>query len=84
MPEREETKHNENPEETPEANSPTGIDPADMIIGGRDDDRVTNAYARTGRPASNGVNGIPEFDEDAGEQRRKLYEGGAELVSRID
>ena len=28
--------------------------------------------------------GIPEFDEAEGEQRRKLYDSGAELVSRID
>ena len=30
------------------------------------------------------ANGIPEFDEDAGEQRKKLYKEGAGLVSRID
>jgi hypothetical protein len=30
------------------------------------------------------ANGIPAFDEEAGDARRKLYEEGAELVSRID
>ncbi len=30
------------------------------------------------------ANGIPAFDEAAGEQRKKLYEDGAILVSRID
>jgi hypothetical protein len=30
------------------------------------------------------ANGVPEFDEAAGEQRKKLYKDGAEIVSRID
>jgi hypothetical protein len=30
------------------------------------------------------ANGVPEFDEAAGEQRKKLYRDGAEIVSRID
>jgi hypothetical protein len=30
------------------------------------------------------ANGIPAFDEDEGKQRRKLYEGGAGLVTKID
>jgi hypothetical protein len=30
------------------------------------------------------ANGVPEFDEDAGEQRRKQYDEGAGLVSGID
>ena len=30
------------------------------------------------------ANGIPEFDEAAGEERRKLYDQGAEIVSKID
>jgi hypothetical protein len=30
------------------------------------------------------ANGIPAFDEESGEQRRKLYDEGAGLVSRID
>ena len=30
------------------------------------------------------ANGIPEFDEAEGDQRKKLYKDGAKLVSRID
>lgn len=30
------------------------------------------------------ANGVPEFDEDAGKQRRKQYDEGAEIVSGID
>ncbi len=30
------------------------------------------------------ANGIPAFDEAAGEERKKLYRDGATLVSRID
>ena len=30
------------------------------------------------------ANGIPAADEDDGAKRRKAYEGGAELVSKID
>ena len=30
------------------------------------------------------ANGIPEFDETAGEERKKRYKDGAELVSGID
>ena len=30
------------------------------------------------------ANGVPEFDEDAGKQRRDLYDRGAEIVSKID
>jgi hypothetical protein len=30
------------------------------------------------------ANGVPEFDEAAGEQRKKLYREGADIVSRID
>lgn len=39
--------------------------------------------AREGGRGSS-ANGVPAFDEDAGEERRKLYEKGATLVSRID
>ena len=30
------------------------------------------------------ANGIPEFDEAAGKERKKLYKDGAKLVSGID
>jgi hypothetical protein len=61
------------------------VQPDDLISGGRDEeDPVTKAYARTGRPETTGVSGIPASDEDAGDERRKQYENGATLVSRID
>jgi hypothetical protein len=60
------------------------VRPEDMVAGSRDEDPVTRAYARTGRADTTGTNGIPASDEDAGEERRKLYERGAEIVSRID
>jgi hypothetical protein len=71
-------------DETPEANSPTGINPEDVIVGGTDDDPVNEAYARTGRADTSGTSGIPAYDEDAGKQRRDLYDEGAEFVGRID
>ena len=71
-------------DETPEANAPTGIDPEDAIVGGRDEDPVNKAYGRTGRADTNGTSGIPAYDEDAGKQRRELYDEGADFVSRID
>ena len=45
---------------------------------------MSKAYARVGRPDTVGVSGLPESDEDAGEERKKLYKKGAGLVSRID
>ncbi len=45
-------------------------------------DRMTNSDRADGRGSD--ANGIPEFDETAGEMRKKQYESGAELVSRID
>jgi hypothetical protein len=30
------------------------------------------------------ANGVPQYDDAAGEQRKKLYDAGATLVSRID
>jgi hypothetical protein len=71
-------------DEAPEANAPTGIDPEDAIVGGRDEDPVNEAYGRTGRADTTGTSGIPAYDEDAGKQRRELYDEGADLVSRID
>ncbi len=45
-------------------------------------DRMTNSDRADGRGSD--ANGIPEFDEAAGEMRKKQYENGAEIVSRID
>ena len=70
--------------EAPEGNAPTGINPEDVITGGDDTDPVNEAYARTGRSDTTGISGIPADDEDAGKERRELYEKGATLVSRID
>jgi hypothetical protein len=62
----------------------TDARPEDVIAGAPDQDPVSQAYARTGRADTSGTNGIPANDEDAGEERRKLYKQGATLVSRID
>ena len=48
---------------------------------GRDD--VTIPSDRSGGRGSD-ANGIPEFDDARGEQRRKQYKDGAEIVSGID
>ena len=45
-------------------------------------DRFDNSDRANGRGSD--ANGIPEFDEAEGERRRKLYDEGADLVSRID
>lgn len=54
--------------------------PADASAG--EDGRGEKPDRADGRGST--ANGIPEFDEDAGEQRKKLYKEGAGLVSRID
>ena len=77
-------ERDERDEQAPEADSPTGIAPEDLIPDDPDEDPVTKAYARTGRADTTGISGIPASDEDAGEERRKLYEEGAAVVSRID
>lgn len=46
------------------------------------DDRLNNSDRADGRGSD--ANGIPAFDEAEGEQRKKLYDEGAGLVSRID
>ena len=56
----------------------------DFVAGPDNEDPVSKAYARVGRPDTVGVSGLPESDEDAGEERKKLYKKGAGLVSRID
>jgi len=45
-------------------------------------DQLNNSDRANGRGSD--ANGVPEFDEADGERRRKLYEDGAEIVSRID
>jgi len=46
------------------------------------DERMNNSDRANGRGSD--ANGIPEFDDADGERRRKLYDEGAEIVSRID
>jgi hypothetical protein len=45
-------------------------------------DRFNNSDRANGRGSD--ANGVPEFDDADGERRRKLYDEGAEIVSRID
>jgi len=73
------------PENDPKNNPPDDTPKADDFVAGPDnEDPVSKAYARVGRPDTVGVSGLPESDEDAGEERKKLYKKGAGLVSRID
>lgn len=46
------------------------------------DDRLNNSDRADGKGSD--ANGIPAFDEAEGERRKKLYDDGADLVSRID
>ena len=46
------------------------------------EDRSNTSDRAEGRGSD--ANGVPAFDEADGEARRKLYEKGAVLVSRID
>jgi hypothetical protein len=77
-------RQTKNQNETPNDTTNNDVRPEDVIAGAPDADPVSQAYARTGRADTSGINGIPASDEDAGEERRKLYEKGATLVSRID
>lgn len=54
--------------------------PQDATVG--DADAREESDREGGRGSS--ANGVPAFDEVAGEERRKLYDKGATLVSRID
>jgi hypothetical protein len=45
-------------------------------------DRMSDSDRAHGRRSD--ANGVPEFEEADGERRRKLYDEGADLVSRID
>ena len=52
-------------------------------VGGRLDRDYTEQSDRAHGKGSD-ANGIPEFDEAAGPERKKLYKEGAGIVSRID
>jgi hypothetical protein len=49
----------------------------DAVAQGPGTDEPTSGTSST-------ANGIPAFDEEEGKRRRKLYEEGAGLVSKID
>jgi hypothetical protein len=67
------------------AEKETDLTPSDVTAGGPEtEDPVDRAYARTGHQDTSGISGFPAGDEDAGEERKKLYKNGAEIVSRID
>jgi hypothetical protein len=69
-----------NPEDNPaQARSDATADE----VGDRLDPDFTEQSDRAHGRGSD-ANGVPEFDEVAGEQRKKLYRDGAEIVSRID
>jgi hypothetical protein len=46
------------------------------------DDRLNNSDRTGGRGSD--ANGVPAFDEAAGDRRKQQYNDGAELVSKID
>jgi MATE family multidrug resistance protein len=52
------------------------------LVGGREISPTEMSDRADGRGSD--ANGTPAFDEVEGEQRRKLYEKGATLVSKID
>ena len=52
------------------------------VVGGREFAPTESSDRDNGRGSD--ANGTPAFDEASGEERRKLYEKGATLVSRID
>lgn len=52
-------------------------------VGDRLDSDFTERSDRAHGKGSD-ANGLTEFDEAAGEQRKKLYRDGSEIVSRID
>jgi len=56
--------------------------PPDVIAERGGSDRTLTSDREGGRGSD--ANGIPAFDEADGERRKKLYEEGAILVSRID
>jgi hypothetical protein len=54
----------------------------DASMESRGNDAMNNSDRAGGRGSD--ANGIPEFDEAAGGLRKKQYDEGAEIVSRID
>jgi hypothetical protein len=58
--------------------------PAQRQSDAPDDASRRRGVENTTAGTSSDANGIPASDERDGEQRRKRYDDGAELVSRID
>jgi hypothetical protein len=60
--------------------------PGDAVSGEQPERLTRPNIAANDRAEGRGstANGVPAADEDDGQQRRKQYEGGAELVSKID
>lgn len=56
--------------------------PSNEVGSGSDKDYTGESDRAEGRGSD--ANGIPAFDEAAGEKRRKEYKEGADLVSRMD
>jgi hypothetical protein len=52
------------------------------VVGGRELAPTESSDREGGRGSD--ANGTPAFDEVEGDERRKLYEKGATLVSKID
>lgn len=81
-------------QQTPDHDSTGGVDPSGRYVGAvpqaartpdettADDPVSSQAGAREDRLPSN-ASALPADDPDAGEQRKKAYEKGASLVSRI-
>src|SRR2546423_8351283 len=63
---------------------PDGAAPEDFISAGTDEDPVSRSYARTGRSDTAGISGGPADDDAPGEERKKPYERGPDMLSRID
>jgi hypothetical protein len=78
-PLRDEVERNSNPEENRAQRDSDAPPDASMEPTG-DISRMSDRGEGQGSDA----NGVPAFDEAAGDLRKKQYESGAEIVSRID
>ena len=66
----------------PENRAQRGSDAPPDATDPSSDDRLSNSDRAGGRGSD--ANGVPAFDDAAGERRRQQYNDGAELVSEID
>jgi hypothetical protein len=72
-----------NPEEN-RAQSQSDATPEEIPRRGDPGDRDLRETSDRARGRGSTANGIPEFDEDAGDLRRRQYDDGAGVVSGID